>query len=92
MKKCIVISDSFKGTLSSEDICAIARESIPRFFPECQTVAVPVADGGEGTVECFCQAIGAERICVNTTGPYGEPDHTENRSRQSMLEKENWLS
>ena len=49
MKKCIVISDSFKGTLSSRDICEIARQSIPRFFPYCEIAALPVADGGEWT-------------------------------------------
>lgn len=73
MKKCIVISDSFKGTLSSLEICSIARESISKFFPKCQVVAVPVADGGEGTVECFVQAIGAATVSVPVTGPYGEP-------------------
>jgi len=72
MKKCIVISDSFKGTLSSLEICSIAGESIPRIFPECQVVALPVADGGEGTVECFVEAIQADRIKVCVTGPYGE--------------------
>ena len=69
MKKCIVISDSFKGTLSSLEICSIARESIPKFFPQCQVVTVPVADGGEGTVECFVQAIGAALVSVPVTGP-----------------------
>ena len=73
MKKCIVISDSFKGTLSSLEICRIARESIPRILPGCQTVTVPVADGGEGTVDCFIEAIGAEAVTVPATGPYGEP-------------------
>lgn len=73
MKKCIVISDSFKGTLSSLEICRIARESIPKFFSACQVVTVPVADGGEGTVECFVQAIGAVPVSVPVTGPYGEP-------------------
>ena len=72
MKKCIVISDSFKGTLSSLEICEIARQSVPRFFPDCQVVAIPVADGGEGTVECFVQALGARRITVPVTGPWGE--------------------
>ena len=52
MKKCIVISDSFKGTISSLEICRIARESIPMFFPQCQVLTVPVADGGERTVDC----------------------------------------
>ena len=73
MKKCIVISDSFKGTLSSLEICRIAQESIPKFFPQCQVIPVPVADGGEGTVECFLQAIGAEPVSVSVAGPYGEP-------------------
>ncbi len=73
MKKCIVISDSFKGTLSSLEICEVARESIPRIFPECEVVTVPVADGGEGTVECFVEAIQAVPVTVDVTGPYGEP-------------------
>lgn len=71
MKKCIVISDSFKGTLSSLEICRIARESIPRFFPDCQVLTTPVADGGEGLVECFETAIGAQPVTVSVTGPLG---------------------
>lgn len=73
MKKCIVISDSFKGTISSTEICGIARQSIPKFFPECQVLTVPVADGGEGTVDCFAQAMGAQRVTISVSGPYGEP-------------------
>lgn len=72
MKKCVVISDSFKGTLSSLEICRIARESVPRFYPECDLITLPVADGGEGTVECFLEAVDAVPITVSTTGPYGE--------------------
>lgn len=72
MKKVIVISDSFKGTLSSREICDIAKETVPRIFPGCEVVAIPVADGGEGTVSCFIDAIGAEPVFVNVTGPYRE--------------------
>lgn len=72
MKKCIVISDSFKGTLSSLEICKIARDSISHIFPSCQVDTVPVADGGEGTVECFVEAIQAQPVEVKVTGPYGE--------------------
>ena len=72
MKKCIVISDSFKGTLSSLEICGIARRSIPKFFPECEVVDLPVADGGEGTVECFVQALQAQPVTVTVSGPYQE--------------------
>ncbi|WP_281756761.1 glycerate kinase family protein [Succinatimonas hippei] len=73
MKKCIVISDSFKGTVSSLEICEIAKQSIPRFFPECEVIALPVADGGEGTVECFVKGINAEPVTVSATGPLGAP-------------------
>ena len=73
MKKCIVISDSFKGTISSLEICRIAQQSIPKFFPQCQVITVPVADGGEGTVECFVHAIGATPVSVPVSGPHGEP-------------------
>lgn len=72
MKKCIVISDSFKGTLSSLEICKIARRSIPKLFPNCEVVDLPVADGGEGTVECFVQALQAQLVTVEVSGPYGE--------------------
>ena len=72
MKECIVISDSFKGTLSSLEICDVARQSIPKIFPGCKVVTIPVADGGEGTVECFVEAIQATPVTVDTTGPYGE--------------------
>ncbi|MFQ9429316.1 MAG: glycerate kinase [Oscillospiraceae bacterium] len=74
MKKCIVISDSFKGSLPSRDICAIARERIPLFFPACEVRALNVADGGEGTVDCFLDSCGGERVPVSgVQGPYGEP-------------------
>lgn len=73
MKKCIVVSDSFKGTLSSLEICRIVRETVPEIFPSCAVDTVPVADGGEGTVDCFVEAIGAERVRVPVSGPFGEP-------------------
>ena len=73
MKKCIVVSDSFKGTLSSLEICEIARTSIPRFFPQCEVVTVPVADGGEGTVACFAAALNAQTVTLTVCGPCGEP-------------------
>jgi len=73
MKKCVMISDSFKGTLSSQDICRIAEENLKDFFPDCTLIKVPVADGGEGTVACFYEACGGELVCVPVHGPYGEP-------------------
>lgn len=73
MNKCIVVSDSFKGTLSSLEICAIAREAAGRACPACELVCIPVADGGEGTVDCFLQALEGRRVVCEATGPWGEP-------------------
>lgn len=72
MKKCVVVSDSFKGTVSSREICAIAQQVMPRHFPACEVVCIPVADGGEGTVDCFIQAMGAQRVEVTVTNALGE--------------------
>ena len=72
MKKCVVVSDSFKGTVSSREICEIAQRVIPRHFPACEVVCIPVADGGEGTVDCFIQAMGAQRVEVTVTNALRE--------------------
>lgn len=48
--KLLFASDSFKGTLSSDQIIKLLNESAQRIFPGCERrVGVPVADGGEGT-------------------------------------------
>lgn len=73
MKKCIIIPDSFKGTLSSAEICEIIATKVKEFYPECEIIKIPVADGGEGTVDCFLYALQAEKIPVGVTGPYNEP-------------------
>ncbi|MCH5352191.1 MAG: glycerate kinase [Acutalibacter sp.] len=72
MKKCIVAPDSFKGTLSAVEVSEIMKRSILEAFPNCEVVTFPVADGGEGTVDCFLHAAAAEKRAVRTTGPYGE--------------------
>lgn len=72
MKKVIVISDSFKGSLSSSAIVRVARDVLGQFYPNCQVIGLPVADGGEGTVDCFLEAVCGERIAVPVTGPWEE--------------------
>ena len=72
MKKFILIPDSFKGTMSSAEICTIVGEEIRRKFHDAEIISIPVADGGEGTVDAFLTAVGGERIEVACTGPYME--------------------
>ena len=72
MKKLILVPDSFKGTLSSRKICEILSAAAKKFFPACEVISVPVADGGEGSVECFLTALGGEKIVETVKGPYFE--------------------
>jgi len=70
MKKIILIPDSFKGTLISSEICEIAKASILRHYPNCDVKSIPVADGGEGTVDCFLSALCGTKIKTNVKGPF----------------------
>ena len=73
MSKYVLIPDSFKGTMSSRDICRIVAEEIYAQEPDAEVCAIPMADGGEGTVEAFLTAVGGQQVAVACTGPYGEP-------------------
>ena len=70
--KFVLIPDSFKGTLSSSQICSILKEEIAKFFPTAEVVAIPVADGGEGTVAAFIEAVGGTLENVTVKGPFFE--------------------
>lgn len=72
MRKVVLIPDSFKGTLSSMQICDIIESKIKKYFPECQVVSIPVADGGEGSVDSFLKALGGEKIDLTVKNPYFE--------------------
>ena len=64
--------DSFKGTLSSARSSELLAEEARAFFPEADFRSLEVADGGEGTVDCFVQAMGAQRVGVTVTNALGE--------------------
>ena len=72
MKQVILIPDSFKGTLSAVEFCRLGREVVEKHLPDCRVLTIPVADGGEGTVDCFVHALQARRVTVTVTGPWGE--------------------
>ena len=73
MEKILLVPDSFKGTLSSRQVCQVMAGQLRRFFPQAQVISIPVADGGEGSVEAFLAAAGGERRTRTVTGPFGEP-------------------
>ena len=72
MKKVILMPDSFKGTMSSSEICGIMEKAVRAYYPDAEVVPIPVADGGEGSVDAFLAAVGGERVTVPVRGPYME--------------------
>lgn len=73
MKKIVLIPDSFKGTMSSETICNIMADKIHEYYPQCRVVSIPVADGGEGTVNCFLKAVGGRKVELTVNDPFFVP-------------------
>ncbi|MCI8664157.1 MAG: glycerate kinase [Hungatella sp.] len=65
-------SDSFKGTLSSERIIELLSASADKIFPGCETFGVPIADGGEGTVDAVITVTKGEKRQVSVHGPLME--------------------
>lgn len=70
MKKVLLIPDSFKGTMSSSEICEIMEKAIHAYYPQAEVLSIPVADGGEGSVDSFLTAVGGEKVAVTVKGPY----------------------
>lgn len=70
VKKFILIPDSFKGTMSSCEVCRIMKEAILSNYPDADIHSIPVADGGEGTVDSFLEALPGEKIFKTVTGPF----------------------
>lgn len=61
MQNFILVPDSFKGTLSAIEVCNIMKASIKNLYKDANIISVPVADGGEGTVDAFLYALGGEK-------------------------------
>lgn len=71
--KIVIASDSFKGSLTSVEVAQAATRGIKAVYPNCEVVAVNVADGGEGTVEAVVEALGGEIVRCMVSDPLGRP-------------------
>lgn len=69
----IFASDSFKGSLNAVQIVQLLREEAAACFPDATTHCVPVADGGEGTVDALLLTLGGTRRQIEVHGPLGNP-------------------
>ncbi|PIY49280.1 MAG: glycerate kinase [Armatimonadetes bacterium CG_4_10_14_3_um_filter_66_18] len=69
----VVAPDSFKGCLTALEVCDAMEAGIREVWPEAEVEKVPMADGGEGTVQSLVDATGGRVLKQQVTGPLGEP-------------------
>ncbi len=73
MKKIIIAPDSFKECLSAKEVAFGIEAGIRKVLPDVQTVLLPIADGGEGTLDAITKE--EERIWADVSGPDGNRIH-----------------
>ena len=67
--KLLFVSDSFKGSLSSSETAALLTKAAKEVFDSCTCMSLPVADGGEGTVEAVTAATHGKIITAEVHNP-----------------------
>lgn len=70
--KIVVAPDSFKGSLTAIEVSDAIEKGIKEVFPEAEIVKIPMADGGDGTVQCLVNATGGEILKEKVVGPLGD--------------------
>jgi glycerate kinase len=70
--KVVIAPDSYKGSLSAEEVGITIKEAFALEIPGVQVEVIPMADGGEGTLDALLFATNGERIKTMATGPLGE--------------------
>src|SRR5699024_12635073 len=73
MRKILVAPDSFKGSLTALEACEAMTTGIRRALPDAEIVEIPMADGGEGTVQSLVDATDGKVIEAEVVGPLGDP-------------------
>lgn len=71
--KIVIAPDSFKENLTSLEVATCIENGIKRVLPRAKCIKVPMADGGEGTVQALVDATAGRLIRKRVTGPLGEP-------------------
>ena len=58
INKIVIIPDSFKGSMTSVEVAGILSEEAGRRYPAAEIISIPVADGGEGSMDCIMKILG----------------------------------
>ena len=73
MKKIVIASDSYKGSVSSTRFADVCRNAILKESPGCEVICIPLGDGGEGTVEALAEAWHGQLQNVSVCDPLMRP-------------------
>lgn len=73
MKKILVATDSFKGSLSASEVCRIIAGQARQYFPQAEVLELPIADGGEGLVQVILQNLDGKLRKITVQDPLGRP-------------------
>ncbi|WP_152392735.1 glycerate kinase family protein [Paenibacillus guangzhouensis] len=68
----VLAPDSFKESMTAKEVCIAMEKGIRKAYPEANYIHVPMADGGEGTVQSLVDASGGEIYYKEVTGPLGQ--------------------
>ncbi len=71
MTKYVVAPDSFKESMTAKEVCDAMEKGIKEADSAAEVIKVPMADGGEGTVDSLVDATHGQRVIVEVTGPLG---------------------
>ncbi|MFS8841803.1 glycerate kinase [Synechococcus sp. W55.2] len=72
-RRILVCPDSFKGSLTATAAAESMARGIQQVLPEAEVERLPLADGGEGTLEVLLPTLGGEKKGLWVTGPLGDP-------------------
>ncbi|QIA08421.1 glycerate kinase [Draconibacterium halophilum] len=75
MKKIVIAPDKFKGSLTGIEFCNAVERGIKKHFKNVTIVKLPLADGGDGTVDALQFYIGGELISLEVNDPLMQPIH-----------------
>ncbi|NOY58500.1 MAG: glycerate kinase [Calditrichaeota bacterium] len=75
--KLVIAPDSFKGSLSAFHVCEAIEKGVRSALPDCEIVKIPLADGGEGTVDALVHATDGSFVTSGVVDPLGNPIQAE---------------
>lgn len=70
--KFVLAPDSFKESMTAKEVCQAMEKGIKKVLPDADIISVPMADGGEGTMDSLVDATNGKKYAVEVTGPLGK--------------------